>query len=316
MQLSSLIALALLSVATAELATKVIRFEDASGQVRYGQPLAGQTNKARAIADPFDSLELGSDGEIYDVKTLLAPIPQPMAIYGIGLNYWGHINATGYTPPETPSLFFKNVYSFNHPLHPVVIPPSSSLPDYEGELAVIIGKDCKDVSEDDALSCVLGYSVCHDVSARCYQQEENKTTGFHKGCKGNGGQFSFSKGFDSHCPVGPAVVPTSVLGDGSDLQLQTRVNGVLRQNETTSNLIFGVKKIVSFISIGTTLPKGSVICTGTPDGVGDTSDPPYYLQDGDKVDISISKIGTLTNPIQRQGNVSKHLPLVDLNALM
>lgn len=251
-------------------------------------------------------------------KKLLAPIPQPLAIYGIGLNYWGHINATGYTPPSTPSLFFKNLYAFNHPHQPVVIPPSSSLPDYEGELAVIIGKDCKDVSEDDALSCVLGYSVCHDVSARCYQQQENKTTGFHKGCLGNGGQFSFSKGFDTHCPVGPAVIPTSELGDGSGLLLQTRVNGVLRQNETTSNLIFGVKKIVSFISIGTTLPKGSVICTGTPDGVGDTSDPPYYLKNGDRVDITINKIGTLSNPISRAGNgtLAEALPMVDLRTIM
>merc|ERR1711998_393395 len=104
---------------------------------------------------------------------------------------------------------------------------------------------------------------------------------------------SFSKGFDSHCPIGPALVPQRELGDGSGLHLQTRVNGEVRQNETTSSLIFGVKKIVSFISIGTTLPKGSVICTGTPDGVGDTMSPPYYLQDGDKVDIKISQIGTL-----------------------
>jgi len=302
-----------MTAAAPELATRIIRFEDNEGIIRYGQT-TGNGNTARALlSDPFDSLELGST--IHEVKTLLAPIPQPPAIYGIGLNYWGHINATGYTPPETPSLFFKNIFSYNHPNQPVVIPPSSSLPDYEGELAVIIGKNCKDVSEDNALSCVAGYSVCHDVSARCYQQEANKTSGFHKGCKGNGGQFSFSKGFDTHCPVGPALVPPAVLGDGSGLQLQTRVNGKLRQNETTSNLIFGVKKIVSFISIGTTLPKGSVICTGTPDGVGDTSVPPYYLQDGDVVDITIDKIGTLTNPIVRKNGPKEHdvLPIKHLH---
>lgn len=284
----------------AELASKVVRFLDAEGLERYGEPDAG-LQRARLLRDPFDSLEL-AHGE-KEIKELLAPIPRPPAIYGIGLNYWGHINASGLEPPKTPSLFFKNVFAYNHPHKPIVIPEQSTLPDYEGELGVVLGRDCKDVAEQDALSCVLGYTLCHDVSARCFQAEEQTQNGTrrHPGCKGNGGQFSFSKSFDSHCPLGPALVPTHVLGDGSGLRLRTRVNGELRQNETTSSLIFGVKKIISFISIGTTLPKGSVVCTGTPDGVGDTMKPPRYLQDGDVVEISIDEIGTLSNPISRPG---------------
>lgn len=303
---------ALLCCASSELATKIVRFEDANGEIHYGQPTADNRMKLIASNDPFDSLEL-SDGEELEVHKLLAPVPMPPAIYAIGLNYWDHINATGIEPPKTPALFFKNVFAYNHPLQPIIIPEASVMPDYEGELGVVLSKNCKDVSEQDALSCVLGYTVCHDVSARCFQVEE--VGSHHKGCLGNGGQFSFSKGFDTHAPLGPALVPTSELGDGSGLRLQTRVNGELRQNTSTSSLIFGVKKIVSFLSIGTTLPKGSVICTGTPDGVGDTMNPPTYMQDGDVVDITIEGIGTLSNPVSRPG-MAAPLPLRSLSYMV
>jgi 2-keto-4-pentenoate hydratase/2-oxohepta-3-ene-1,7-dioic acid hydratase in catechol pathway len=304
---------ALLNLALAgQQATKIIRFKDSEDQIHYGELISGLggQKKARALItdDPFDSLELHAD-KVHVVKELLAPVPMPPAILGIGLNYWGHINASHLKAPKTPSLFFKNRFAYNHPFHPIVVPPSSSLPDYEGELAIVIGKNCKDVSEEDALSCVLGYTICNDFSARCYQAEDPHDTSkptYHHGCLGNGGQFSFSKGFDSHCPLGPALVPTSVLGDGSNLRITTWVNNETspRQNETTSEMIFGIKKIVSFISTGTTLEKGDVFCTGTPDGVGDTMKPPRYMQDGDVIKINIDKIGTLVNHVIRTG--SKH----------
>merc|ERR1711879_152254 len=131
----------------------------------------------------------------------------------------------------------------------------------------------------------------------------------HHGCKGNGGQFSFSKGLDTHCPLGPALVPTSVLGDASGLRLTTFVNNETapRQNSTTSDLIFNIRQIVSFISTGTTIEKGSVFCTGTPDGVGDKMDPPVWMKDGDVVRISIEKIGTLINPVSRPESEQKVL---------
>jgi len=320
-RLASFVTLTLVGFVASEQATKVIRFEDPHGNIQYGQPKSGSTNLAIGLKsnDPFESLELDLNKEL-TVSKLLAPVPRPPAILGIGLNYWGHINATHLTPPKTPSLFFKNRHAYNHPFHPIEVPPSSTLPDYEGELAIIIGKDCKDVSEEDALSCVLGYTVCNDFSARCMQAEDPhdpKRPTYHHGCLGNGGQFSFSKGFDTHCPLGPAMVPTSVLGDASGLRLTTWVNDETtpRQNETTANLIFGVKKIVSFISTGTTLEKGDVFCSGTPDGVGDTLKPPRYMQDGDVVRINIDKIGSLINPIRRPG--FKHTPEpVDLNVVV
>lgn len=300
--------LVFVGLADAEQATRVIRFEDANGRIQYGQPINGSVHMAIGLAgnDPFESLKLDPT-KIHVVKKLLAPIPMPPAILGIGFNYWGHINATHKTPPKTPSLFFKNRFAYNHPFQPIEVPPTSTLPDYEGELAIIIGKNCKDVSEEDALSCVLGYTVCNDFSARCLQAEDphdSTQPTYHHGCLGNGGQFSFSKGLDSHCPLGPAMVPASVLGDASGLRLTTWVNNETtpRQNASTSDLIFGVRKIISFISTGTTLEKGDVFCSGTPDGVGDTMQPPRYMQDGDKVRIHIDKIGTLENPIRRPGS--------------
>jgi len=282
-------------------ATRLIRFVDDAGSIFTGVPIGGKDSLTAEVlhGDPFGSLR--PTGEIKRVHTLLAPIPQPPVILGIGLNYWGHINATHLPPPKTPSVFSKFKHSYNHPLHPVLIPPQSSKPDYEGELAIVFGKTCKDVSEDDALSCVLGYTVCNDVSARCYQSDAKGD-----GCPGNGGQFSFSKGFDTHAPLGPALITTDELGDASDLVLTTRVNGKIRQNVSTSDLIYGVKKIVSFVTMATTVDAGTVICSGTPDGVGDTMDPPVYLQDGDQVDITISKIGTLSNHIIRHNSTQAY----------
>jgi len=318
----ALLIISLCSTALAEQAGKVIRFEDAEGKIWYGQPVAGSKNKATPLKgqDPFSSLELDQGSEL-EVKKLLAPVPMPPAILGIGLNYWGHINATGLPPPKTPSLFFKNRFAYNHPHDPIVVPPASTLPDYEGELAFVIGKDCKDVSEEDALSCVLGYTICNDFSARCLQADDPKDPkrpSYHHGCKGNGGQFSYSKSLDTHCPLGPAMVPQALIGDGSGLRLTTWVNNETspRQNISTSELIFGVKKIISFISTGMTIEKGSVFCSGTPDGVGDSMNPPYYMKDGDVVSINIDKIGTLTNPVSRKGAAQKKMDALNLDVIV
>ena len=184
------------------------------------------------------------------------------------------------------------------------MPAASTEPDYEGELGVVLGPgDCKDVSADAAIEqCVLGFTICHDVSARCFQIDGDGADARGAPCPGNGGQFSFSKGFDTHAPVGPALIVAPGAGDGSGLRLTTAVNGETRQNASTSELIFGVREIVAFLSTGTTLPAGSVVCTGTPDGVGDTMDPPSYLQDGDLVEVTIPEVGTLANPIARAGS--------------
>jgi len=283
-------------------AVRLIRFmDDVTGSIHTGVPIKSDQGLLAKVVhgDVFGSLR--PTGEVKRVQTLLAPVPQPPVILGIGLNYWGHINATHLPPPKTPSVFSKFRHSYNHPLHPIVIPPQSSKPDYEGELAIVFSKDCKDVTEEDALSCVLGYTVCNDVSARCFQSDAKGD-----GCPGNGGQFSFSKGFDTHAPLGPALLTTDELGDASDLTLTTRVNGKIRQNVSTSELIYGVKKIVAFVTTGTTVDAGTVICSGTPDGVGDTMKPPVYLNDGDHIDITISQIGTLSNHVIRHNSTSAY----------
>ena len=306
------IIIALLSASSVKASTthSIIRFVDADGAVRRGAYVGG--NRARLLhnSDSDGATPLSGTGpwllsdRVVAVKRLLAPIPQPPAIYAIGLNYWGHINASGLTPPQTPSLFYKNLHAFTDPFSPIEVPilkaPNGTTyptrPDYEGELGLIIGPaGCKDVSFDDAMSCVQGFTICHDVSMRCFQSTENGT------CPGNGGQFSFSKGLDTHAPTGPALVSAAQLGDGSGLVLSTKVNGELRQNVSTSELIFGVKSIISFISQGTTLVGGALLCTGTPDGVGDTMRPQSYLVDGDVIDIEIGPIGKLSNRVAVKG---------------
>ena len=209
-----------------------------NNRARLLQGELGDGTKPVSGPGPWPLRAAGGAGEA-TIGKLLAPIDQPPAIYAIGLNYWGHINATNLTAPENPSLFFKNAVAFNAPFADVVIPPISVKPDWEGELGLVIGPDdCLDVSSDLAVEkCVLGYTLCHDVSARCYQgyADDDPDTGAH--CPGNGGQFSWSKSFDTHAPVGPSLVAPSSLdaSDGKGLRLTTAVNGATFQNETTSS---------------------------------------------------------------------------------
>lgn len=291
-----------LITASASQATHIIRFLDPEGNERYGQYLG--ENKAQLIeGDVFGSRQLSK--KTSQVERLLAPFPMPPAIIGIGLNYWGHIHHANLTEPKTPSIFVKNRYSYNHPFDPVVIPSESTRPDYEGELGIVIGKRMKDVSLDEALDYVLGYVVCNDVSARCFQSEEtgHSTEGE---CLGNGGQYTFSKSMDTHAPLGPVLVVKEALPyqNGSGLQIETTINQELRQNQTTSLMVFGVEEIVSFMSIGTTYDVGTVICSGTPDGVGDTMDPQTYLQKGDRMEVSITGLGTLANTVDKAASSS------------
>jgi 2-keto-4-pentenoate hydratase/2-oxohepta-3-ene-1,7-dioic acid hydratase in catechol pathway len=155
---------------------------------------------------------------------------------------------------------------------------------------VVIGKDAKNVSEDEALDYVAGYVSGNDVSCRDWQMEKDKA--------GMMPQWSFSKGFDKYAPLGPAIVSTKILRDASGLSLNTIVNGEVRQSTNTSDLCFGVKKLVSFLSTGQTLEKGSLIMTGTPGGVGIGYKPPKYLKDGDEVVVEIEGIGKLVNTMK------------------
>ena len=159
--------------------------------------------------------------------------------------------------------------------------------DYEGELVIVIGRDGKDISEADALDYVAGYTAGNDVSARDWQRDADKA--------GPVPQWGFSKSFDKYAPLGPCIVSQDQLKDANNLSLRTFVNGEVRQTSHTSDLCFGVRKLVAFCSQGQTLQKGSLIMTGTPGGVGLFMKPPSFLQDGDEVYVEIENIGTLRN---------------------
>jgi len=210
------------------------------------------------------------------------------AIRCIGLNYAKHAAEAKMEVPSVPILFMKPATALAGPYpEPIIVPkwtiPSKSA-DYESELAVIIGKTCKDVSEADAMDYVLGYTASNDVSSRASQFQQS--------------QWCFSKGFDKSCPIGPAIVSPAVIPDPSKLHMRGIKNGKVMQESGLDDLIFGVPKLISFLSQGTTLPAGTLIQTGTPHGIGFFYNPPEILLDGDDFRVEISGgIGTLVNKI-------------------
>jgi len=207
-------------------------------------------------------------------------------IWGVGLNYRDHAAETGRPLPDVPTLFVKSRSAVANDGDPIIVPAHVTQPDYEGELAVVIGRRARDVPRDDALSVIAGVTIGHDVSARDHQY----TTG----------QWSWAKSFDSFCPLGPELVSLDEIDLARGLAIETRVSGDVMQSSNTSNLVFSVPELVAWISQGSTLEPGDVILTGTPAGVGAARTPPRWLQDGDVVEITIEGIGTLRNPVIRK----------------
>ncbi len=205
--------------------------------------------------------------------TLLAPVPQPRAIFGIGLNYADHIAETGATRPEAPLVFMKLPSSAAPPGARVQCPKVVKRLDYEGELAVVMG----------AGGQVAGYAVANDLTARDLQGREL--------------QWTRAKGADAFCPYGPWITTADEIADPHALWLRTWVNGELRQDSSTSNLIFGIAKLVEFISETCTLAPGDLILTGTSSGVGQGLDPPRFLASGDVVRIEIEQLGAIEHSI-------------------
>jgi 2-keto-4-pentenoate hydratase/2-oxohepta-3-ene-1,7-dioic acid hydratase in catechol pathway len=189
--------------------------------------------------------------------------------------------------PPYPVVFTKPADALAGPLDDVFIhPDAQGMLDYEGELTVVIGEDVKNASEADALRYVLGYTVGNDVSARNFQLPDT-----------SGGQFCYAKSFDGFAPIGPCIVSASLIPDPQKLRLSTRVNGEVRQETETSDMIFTVAKIIAHLSRGTTLRKGTIIQTGTPSGVGLFIEPKGsgFLKDGDLVEVAIDGIGAIQN---------------------
>lgn len=217
--------------------------------------------------------------------SLLPPVVRPGKVIALGRNYAAHAAEGGAEPPAFPMLFHKTHTSLVGHGQPIVLPDPAldSKIDYEAELAVVIGKACKQVSEAEALDYVFGYSVANDVSARGLQRRTS--------------QFSAGKMLDTFGPLGPTIVTADEIIDVQDLQIRTVLNGSEMQNSNTSYMIFSVAFTISYISQISTLEPGDVILTGTPEGVGYARTPPVYLKDGDSITIEVQGVGSLTNPV-------------------
>lgn len=212
------------------------------------------------------------------------PIPDPDKIICLGLNYKSHAEEAGLKPPEIPILFAKYRNALTGPTSPIILPKMSQEIDYEGELAVVIGKRGKDISVESALEYVAGYMAFHDVSARDLQFRA--------------GQWLSGKTLDTFAPCGPSLV-IGEIDDPQNLNISTRLNGETLQNSNTKHMIFPVAETIAYISQLMTLEPGDIIATGTPEGVGFKRTPPIFLKDGDVVEVEVEKIGTLRNPVVR-----------------
>jgi 2-keto-4-pentenoate hydratase/2-oxohepta-3-ene-1,7-dioic acid hydratase in catechol pathway len=214
---------------------------------------------------------------------LLAPIPDPSKIICLAFNYYDHARDAGLTPSDEPVIFIKPRTALNHPFDDIVCPKFVQRLDYEAELAIIIGKNTKNIEPEKASESVFGYMIFHDVSARDIQFKDK--------------QFTRGKGIDTFAPCGPWITTKDEILDAQNLQIITKVNGEIRQNSSSSKMVISIEKIISSLSRIMTLEAGDIISTGTPAGVAMSMKEPKYLKDGDIVEITIENIGTIRNRI-------------------
>lgn len=215
---------------------------------------------------------------------LLAPVPRPGKIFGSGINYASHMEENpDAVLPDEPGFFAKFPSSVCGPGDPVKLPSPNSTVDYEVELAVVIGVPGRDISRETAMDHVFGYTVINDVSDRGVQFRPN--------------QLVLGKGFDTFCPMGPALVTADELPDLDGLAVQSYVNGELRQNARVSDMLFNIPELIAHASQNITLEPGDLVTTGTPAGCGTFRDPPLWLRPGDTVDVVVEGVGTLSNPV-------------------
>ncbi len=241
-----------------------------------------------ALAREAHAAGPGASGMVDAASVELGPpIPDPDKIICIGLNYADHADEAGLARTAVPVFFAKFRNSLIGPTSPICLPKVSAEIDYEGELAVVIGAQCKDVSEQEALQYVAGYTIMNDVSARDLQMQTS--------------QWIAGKALDTFAPMGPGIVPAWEIADPQTLALTTRVNGRVVQQASTATMIFSVATIVAFLSSLMTLEPGDIIATGTPSGVGFKRTPPLFLRDGDIVEVEIDGIGLLRNPVLGAG---------------
>lgn len=264
---------------------RLSRCVDTDNQTRWVERIDASTGRVFEGRDPFQGLS--ATDRCVDVQSWLAPLA-PATIFCVGLNYRAHAAETGASLPQQPVLFMKPTTTLTAPGEPIRLPAACEHGpevDYEAELAVVIGRTTRNVNAADALDHVFGYTCANDISARRWQK--------HAG----GGQWIRGKSFDTFCPLGPELVTADEIADPQALPIQSRLNGRTMQSSDTGDMIFPVAELIAFISRDTTLMPGTVILTGTPEGVGFARRPPVYLAAGDTIEVTIEGIGTLSNPV-------------------
>ena len=246
--------------------------------------MIGLMNQWPVFQAKFESLAASASGDLAlaDV-TLLAPVPRPGKIFCIGLNYADHIAESGMGTPAEQVWFTKAGTSINAPFGAIELPRVSTQLDYEAEMAFVIGKRCRHVSAERAHEVIFGYCAANDVSVRDWQMKTS--------------QFVIGKSFDTHCPYGPWIVTPDEIGDPHTLGIRCLVNGEVRQNSNTKELIFNCFEQIAFLSKAMTLEPGDLILTGTPGGVGIGSKPPRWLKAGDVVRVEIDRIGAIESRV-------------------
>jgi len=266
---------------------RIIRFVSENGERLYGTVDSGEPGRARIIeGDVLGTFALTKRSAA--IKKILPPI-EPPNILALGFSYGKHAGETESRAPESPVLFIKATNSLLGPGETILLPKAGpDEVDFEAELAVVIGKRAKNVSPDEAMAYVLGYTCGNDVSARDWQMRKQKQ------------QWARGKSFDTFCPLGPFLVTKDEIPDPNRLRIRSILNGKVMQDSSTSDMLFPVAQIVSDLSRSMTLLPGTVIMTGTPEGVGFVRKPPVFLQHGDVITIEIEKIGELTNPVERE----------------
>ncbi|KAK6844155.1 hypothetical protein PG995_014265 [Apiospora arundinis] len=286
--------------------TRLVRFVpklDAS-KILIGEPQSASIDVGLALrkgepvsAFVWSGASVLTPGTKTDRREVIGRILSPLAasevgtIRCIGLNYIQHAREVNVDLPTVPTTFLKPSTALADPWPaPTVLPAltqASDTGDYEAELGIVLGRECKNVSEEDALDYVLGYTACNDVSSRASQFAQT--------------QWCFSKGFDGSCPIGPTIVSRSCISDPSKLRVRGLKNGEVMQDCGTDDMIFSIGKIISFLSQGTTLPAGTVIATGTPAGVGAGRQPKVTIKQGDEFAVEIlPHIGTLVSVFENE----------------
>ncbi|MCL4795298.1 MAG: fumarylacetoacetate hydrolase family protein [Bryobacteraceae bacterium] len=251
-------------------------FKDLLSVIRGGWTARAAIEAYLRAANPSVSVALES-------AVLLAPIPRPPKLICVGLNYRDHAEESKAEIPATPTIFSKFSSAVTGPGAPVILPRNTEKPDYEAEFAVVIGKGGRHIPAEYWHRHVFGYMCLNDVSARDFQMATS--------------QWLMGKTFDTFAPAGPWLTTADEIDDPHNLDIEMRINGEVLQSSNTRNLIFGVPQLIEYLSSVVTLEAGDVISTGTPGGVGFARKPPRWLRAGDEMEVTITGLGTLRNPV-------------------